>query len=361
MQEKIINQKLVFVSIKQETLDAFCSQLHTPTGERSLDTYLRKKGALPVNTEAVEYRANLRGANFAGVNLTKANFYETDLTGANFTEATLVWADLSRANFTEANLTGANLSNAILNATILFKANLTGANFNQAYFYWVNLTGANLSKVNLSKANLSGTNFTGADLTEASFTGANLSETILIGAKLSEENLAFAKQQGAVTEPEDLLPINKTARSFLERGYESAKSLQILEKNEKDTELKPLYTADDVVAIIHSHPRENLPDSSLMSLKKENRMRDRAALAVFEKLNSAGEPEESSISSLPFEIGRHIIGFVPRTHLPNLTQVSSTKVEMPYAHDTKSQKALEKSFVEQIKNERERRNQHILP
>jgi hypothetical protein len=77
-----------------------------------------------LNNEPGGVRANLRGADLSGANLSWANLRGADLRGAY-----LSWANLHRANLSGADLSGANLS-------------------------WANLRGADLRGVNLSGANL---------------------------------------------------------------------------------------------------------------------------------------------------------------------------------------------------------------
>ena len=88
-------------------------------------------------------RADLRGANLFGANLSDADLPGADLSCANLRGADLSGADLSCANLRGANLFGANLSDA-------------------------DLPGADLSGANLRDADLSGANLRGADLSGAS-------------------------------------------------------------------------------------------------------------------------------------------------------------------------------------------------
>ena len=88
--------------------------------------------------EAVNAKANLRGADLRGADLSDA-----DLSGAD-----LRYADLRGANLRRAILSAANLSYADLRYADLSGANLRGAD----------LSGANLSDANLSDANLSDAN-----------------------------------------------------------------------------------------------------------------------------------------------------------------------------------------------------------
>jgi hypothetical protein len=91
---------------------------------------------------------NLTGWNFAGQNLTNANFWGATLTGADLSQASLTGASFYEATLTDANLSQANLTNAFVAG-----ATLTGADFSRA----------NLNNVDFLWAMLSGADFTGAD------------------------------------------------------------------------------------------------------------------------------------------------------------------------------------------------------
>lgn len=57
-------------------------------------------------------RANLRGADLSGANLSAANLRAADLSGANLSAANLRSANLSGANLSGANLSEANIDSA---------------------------------------------------------------------------------------------------------------------------------------------------------------------------------------------------------------------------------------------------------
>lgn len=61
---------------------------------------------------AMEFRANLRGADLRGANLRGADLIGADLSNADLIDAKLSNADLSGANLSGADLRGANLSGA---------------------------------------------------------------------------------------------------------------------------------------------------------------------------------------------------------------------------------------------------------
>ncbi|GAA3207627.1 WD40 domain-containing protein [Nonomuraea helvata] len=94
-------------------------------------------------------RADLRGANLKGEDLSARDLREVDLTGADLSEATLAGTNLSRATLREARLVGARLDGATLTG-----ADLTGAD----------LSGARLAQVDLSDAAVEGARWHRASL-----------------------------------------------------------------------------------------------------------------------------------------------------------------------------------------------------
>ena len=81
----------------------------------------------------------------------------------------LLWVESVGKKGTKANLRGENLIGADLSW-----ANLSGANLSGADLSWANLSGANLSEANLRWADLFGADLFGADLSWADLFGADL-------------------------------------------------------------------------------------------------------------------------------------------------------------------------------------------
>ena len=143
--------------------------------------------------------ADLRWADFSGV-----NFGGADLSGADLTSAQFGGSNLSEANLTNANLWGAVLGCVNFRETIFWdngnyctggtisddianRVDLSGANLTRA-----NLSGANAIEAILSRANLSDADLTGANLTRANLSDADLSRANLTGANLSDADLSYA-------------------------------------------------------------------------------------------------------------------------------------------------------------------------
>ena len=123
---------------------------------------------------------NLRGADMRGGDFMGAMVRRADLSGSYLNDAHFYRADLREANLSRALAPGANLRGADLR-----NANLSGINMDRATLSEANLSGADLTNANLDRANLDRANLTGANLTGASFNGANLSRTNLSGATLN--------------------------------------------------------------------------------------------------------------------------------------------------------------------------------
>jgi uncharacterized protein YjbI with pentapeptide repeats len=113
---------------------------------------------------------NLDGADLSGASLVKAEFErwcfllrlkEGSLKGAKF-----AGADLSKANLVNCKCAGTDFSRAIM-----IEANLRGGSFQRASF-----AGANLAKADFIKANLRGADFTGASMPEALFSCTTFDE-----------------------------------------------------------------------------------------------------------------------------------------------------------------------------------------
>src|SRR5690606_3428806 len=120
-------------------------------------------------------RADLRGANLKGEDLSARDLREVDLTGADLTEATLVGANLSRAMLRDARLTGARLDGAVLAG-----ADLTGAD----------LSGARLARADLSDAAASGARWHRAALIDVRGTLPHLPGAAVVPGQPVETQLA---------------------------------------------------------------------------------------------------------------------------------------------------------------------------
>ena len=96
-----------------------------------------------------------------------------------------VWVESFSEKGSRANLRGANLRGADLSDANLRGAYLSGADLSDAYLRGANLRGANLRGANLRGADLSGANLRGADLSGADLRGANLPDQtfVIMGEK----------------------------------------------------------------------------------------------------------------------------------------------------------------------------------
>jgi uncharacterized protein YjbI with pentapeptide repeats len=180
----------------------------------------------PIKKNLIE--ADLRWADFSGLDLSTiklsgadlrwADFSRTNFRGADLSEAKLGGANLRGVIFFEADLRGANLLGTNLRKALIFphnlsKANLSGQNLSETKRLGLtNLSGAKLFGADLSGADLSGVDLSGADLSGADLSGANLSGTNLLanllGADLRWANLSGADLSGADLSGADLRGAN---------------------------------------------------------------------------------------------------------------------------------------------------------
>ncbi|MEU8322623.1 TIR domain-containing protein [Nonomuraea sp. NPDC048881] len=100
-------------------------------------------------------KADLRGANLKGEDLSARDLQEVDLTGADLSEATLAGTDLSRAVLRDASLAGARLDGARLTGADLTGADLSGARLAQVDLSDVTVEGARWHRASL--INVTGT------------------------------------------------------------------------------------------------------------------------------------------------------------------------------------------------------------
>jgi hypothetical protein len=116
---------------------------------------------------AVHNKADLRGANLSGADLSGVDLRGANLSGADLSGVDLRGANLSGADLYGANLYGADLSGADLSGAYLRGADLSEADLSEAYLRGAYLRGADLSGADLSEADLRGADLSGADLSEA--------------------------------------------------------------------------------------------------------------------------------------------------------------------------------------------------
>lgn len=100
-------------------------------------------------------RADLRGANLKGEDLSARDLQEVDLTGADLTDATLAGTNLSRAVLRDAKLVGARLDGAVLTGADLGGADLSGARLARTDLSDVSAEGARWHRATL--INVTGT------------------------------------------------------------------------------------------------------------------------------------------------------------------------------------------------------------
>jgi len=142
-------------------------------------------------TQAYLIGANLMGANFWQATLTGADLTDAEVRWASFCDTTsrgftaaqlystasykakdLAWIRLRYNDLAGWDFAGQNLTNAEFYGATLTGADLGGANLADALFYGATLTGADLSGANLADAFFYIASLTGADLSGADARGA---------------------------------------------------------------------------------------------------------------------------------------------------------------------------------------------
>ncbi len=142
--------------------------------------------------------ADLRGANFARVNLSNADFIGADLRGADLSAADLsgakcIGANLRDAKLVNARLVNSNFRNADLSSADLRGASIVGTVLVEATLRSARIAGATMEDADFSKADLSNVSFF-----EMSVRGLEFSEAVFRGARLqSLSGVAKAKWKGA--------------------------------------------------------------------------------------------------------------------------------------------------------------------
>ncbi|MEU5879742.1 TIR domain-containing protein [Spirillospora sp. NPDC047279] len=166
-------------ALSQLTVDFLCDLADTRALQRWAETVLadadrqdvERANAIKVTTRLrTPARADLRGANLQGEDLSYRDLQEVDLTGADLTDAQLVGANLSRAVLRDASLAGARLD----------EARLTGAD----------LRGANLNRARLANADLRDAAIEGSTWTRAALIAAALPDRLAQAPELREAAIA---------------------------------------------------------------------------------------------------------------------------------------------------------------------------
>jgi len=138
----IINNKEIELS--NEEVAEIVKQNSTPVEEEKVGLEIKNRFTGSVIFQSTkttlkkaveEGKANLRGANLYGSNLSEANLSEANLYGADLGGADLSEADLYGANLRGADLSGANFYGANLSEANLSEANLYGAEMQNVKFF----------------------------------------------------------------------------------------------------------------------------------------------------------------------------------------------------------------------------------
>lgn len=128
-------------------------------------------------------RADFRGFNFSGTEITETGFGTSDLSGADLTDTKISGASFMVTKMHGAKLNGSGFLNCDFRSSDLTGADLTGAKF----------PNCDLGTSILSNAVLYNTDFTSADLTGATFDDCDLSSANLVGANLTCSTLQYSR------------------------------------------------------------------------------------------------------------------------------------------------------------------------
>ncbi len=182
-------------------------------------------------------RARMAGSGLRRAVLVSASLRRTDLRGARLTGANLEGADLTRANLCAADLGGAQLSQARLAGALVDSrtrfsgsaphgvvvlgphTDLRAADLTDHTLSGVSLQGSNLKGVSLSGASLEGLDLFGANLEGAQLEGADLIGTDLRGANLENADLRYADLSSARLQDADLTGAVLTGATLLGAVY----------------------------------------------------------------------------------------------------------------------------------------------
>jgi uncharacterized protein YjbI with pentapeptide repeats len=143
-------------------------------------------------------------ADFAGMDLSRAELRGANLRGAKLAGLLAERADLTNADLRGADLAGANLAEARLRGADLIRANLRGADLSLANLRSADLSRADLHGANLRRAVLRDANLPDADLTEA---------TGLLANQLGGANVSGAKLPPAVATFDGLANVAEASKS----------------------------------------------------------------------------------------------------------------------------------------------------
>lgn len=167
---------------------------------------------------AVLIRANLKNTDLGGSVLANAKMQAADLSGANLTETIFSEADLNKADLSHACLKDADFSSGILSKAILNQTDLTRTVFEKAKMGEVQIKSASGKDACFAGADfycaiLSENDFSQADFTKATLDQADFKNTILF-----EASLEGVSAVNAVFDRADLTHLRASEKSNFEKS-----------------------------------------------------------------------------------------------------------------------------------------------
>jgi hypothetical protein len=142
-----------------------------PDGVKKWNKLMRAERAAVKFAKGDFAGADLSGANFRGLVMSKFKAAGANLSGANFTGAYSLGSDFRGADLSGAHLRGANVRDADFS-----DAKLAGVDFREGRALRAKFAGTDLTGADLSGVELSGADFTNATLADANLAGATFDE-----------------------------------------------------------------------------------------------------------------------------------------------------------------------------------------
>ncbi len=138
-------------------------------------------------------KADFSGANLSRMNGSRAKLMEANLEEADVSGIRLEGANLERTNFARTRGALASFRGAELDRTVVTEADFSGADFCDAQIRIVNLREAKCTGAFFCRAYLLSCNLEGMELPGADFSGANLLGSDLTGSVMPGANFSGAK------------------------------------------------------------------------------------------------------------------------------------------------------------------------
>ena len=217
--ERVKNDIVLVEVVPQNPRNAEQPLAENNSRERSQSETIKPSRFNQTHIKKLKSLNNCKKCNLSGANLSREK-----LKGADMAEANLSYANLSHVDLSDSNLTGSNLSKANIESANLSRANLSKADLSYAKLAKSNLIKARLRDSNLDGASLVKANLSFAKLTSASLKNSVLTKANLNYADLSRANLSHASLGGANLKGANMREVNLTGADLT--GAELPRSMR---------------------------------------------------------------------------------------------------------------------------------------